>query len=446
MQLKKSFLSAIFCFALLLAGCSKHQSSVSYPRIFRAWSGIEDTIFKGNETENYAKHDLCFGSISGLLGLEWQLDDSIKYEGLATKISEKNLQAATDRKAELLKLNPRMLLLATIEYRDAYYGSGKDSEKVDFPPDSPFWLRDSSNNVVIGWAEDTNVDGVIDRKDDTPWGLADFTNEKFQDILADKALAVKNTGLFEGIFLDWWKERGATAYDIMEPESGPVLSDILELAARINILKKIREKTGNDFLILVNANYDTIPLSAPYVNGAFMECYRDDFMHGYTTEEIHKMETSLAWHERNLKKPVINCLEGWRVVQKYDDDPKTRFAERNSEENKRSMRMITSLGLTHSDGYVLFSDPNELPCGDHLHNWYDFWDAQLGSPVSPKSVKYENTDGLYIREFDNGWVVYNNSGSEKEITLPGKATGLTSRLSGTRHRLPNLDGEIYLRN
>ena len=37
--------------------------------------------------------------------------------------------------------------------------------------------------------------------------------------------------------------------------------------------------------------------------------------------------------------------------------------------------------------------------------WYDFWDADLGQPVGPKSQFYENIEGLYIREFDNGWAV-----------------------------------------
>jgi hypothetical protein len=121
---KQLLLSVILFITLVITGCSNQKQTTGYPRIFRAWSGIEDTIFKGDEIGNYARHDLCFGSISAFLGLEWQLDDSNKYEALSTKISQENMNAATNRKAQLLKLNPDILLLAVIDYRDLYYGSG----------------------------------------------------------------------------------------------------------------------------------------------------------------------------------------------------------------------------------------------------------------------------------------------------------------------------------
>ena len=77
---------------------------------------------------------------------------------------------------------------------------------------------------------------------------------------------------------------------------------------------------------------------------------------------------------------------------------------------------------------------------------YDFWDADLGRPVGAKVQLYdEEIYGLYIREFTNGWAVYNHSGSEQEITLPELAVGVESRLEGISHTLPNLDGEMYLR-
>ena len=54
----------------------------------------------------------------------------------------------------------------------------------------------------------------------------------------------------------------------------------------------------------------------------------------------------------------------------------------------------------------------------HQHIWYDFWDADLGRPIGPKALQYQNIEGLFIREFTNGWAVYNRSGSEQSITLP----------------------------
>ena len=82
----------------------------------------------------------------------------------------------------------------------------------------------------------------------------------------------------------------------------------------------------------------------------------------------------------------------------------------------------------------------------HQHYWYDFWDVDLGQPIGAKAQRYENRDGLFIREFTNGWAVYNRSGSAQDIHLPEQATGVESGLQDTVHSVPDLDGEIYLKS
>ena len=104
-----------------------------------------------------------------------------------------------------------------------------------------------------------------------------------------------------------------------------------------------------------------IPKSAPDVNGLFMECYKPEHDKGYNLDQILQMEKTLLWAEQHLREPRINCLEGWRVVTDYMADLDTRVAERNSTENLQWMRMMTTLSLTHSDGYVLFGDDNAIP-------------------------------------------------------------------------------------
>ncbi len=81
----------------------------------------------------------------------------------------------------------------------------------------------------------------------------------------------------------------------------------------------------------------------------------------------------------------------------------------------------------------------------HQHYWCDFWDADLGQPIGEKAQLYEDTEGLFIREFTNGWAVYNRSGKEQEISLPEQAMGVESNLRNTIHIVPDLDGEIYLK-
>ena len=65
-----------------------------------------------------------------------------------------------------------------------------------------------------------------------------------------------------------------------------------------------------------------------------------------------------------------------------------------------------------SDGYVVFSSHSE---GCSVTTGMTFWDADLGRPVGARSHSYTlkgQIPGLYIREFTNGWAVYNHSGAE----------------------------------
>ena len=122
------------------------------------------------------------------------------------------------------------------------------------------------------------------------------------------------------------------------------------------------------------------------------------------------------------------------------------------------MRVITTLSLTHSDGYVMYNTgwgavevcPEcPYPWGPgHDHIWYDFWDTDLGRPVGPKAQHHQNIQGLFIREFTHGWAVYNRSGEPQTITLPTSATPVSDRgnnAASQTHLLPDLDGEMYLR-
>ena len=49
------------------------------------------------------------------------------------------------------------------------------------------------------------------------------------------------------------------------------------------------------------------------------------------------------------------------------------------------------------------------------------------------------------REFTNGWAVYNRSGQPQKIQLPGQVTGVESGITSTTHIVPDLDGEMYLK-
>ena len=375
-----------------------------YPSIFTAWAGPHWVSILNRPdlsgVENVASHDLWFSVPQFGLGFK-EKPDGFSMAG--------SLDEAIQRRDEFLALNPNMLFIADIRMR---------SYALDeFPEDWPYWIKDSHGNIVNAWA------GVF--------GLIDFTHPDIQDRIVQQAIAVSKCGLYDGIHFDWWHEGGAILAELYGDWSQKFRGNEAEQRARDNILRRIRAGTRADFLIMGNTNRRIIPRTAPHINGGFMETLIPHSTTGDHLEALlNEVETSLLWLEQNLREPQINALEGWGIPTKPPDDPT----------NLRWMRAFTTLSLTHSDGYVLFN----LGEG-HEHYWYDFWDADLGRPVSPKAQLHEGRPGLYIREYTNGWAVYNHSGETQEITLPEEAQGVASGLVNTEHALPNLDGEIYLR-
>ena len=375
-----------------------------YPSIFTAWAGPNWVSILNRPdlsgVENVASHDLWFSVPQ--FGLTFR-DTSNEF------IMAGSVDEAIKRRDEFLALNPNMLFIADIRMR---------SYALDeFPEDWPYWIRDSDGNIVNAWA------GIF--------GLIDFTHPDIQDRIVQQAIAVSKCGLFDGIHFDWWNEDGAILADLYGDWSHKYLGNEAEQEARDNILRRIRAGTRPDFLIMGNTNRHTIPRTAPHISGGFMETIVPHTLTGGHLEALlNKVETSLLWLEQNLREPQINALEGWGIPTKSPDDST----------NLRWMRAFTTLRLTHSDGYVLFN----LGEG-HEHYWYDFWDADLGRPVGSKAKLYDDVPGLYIREYTNGWAVYNHSGAPQKITLSEEAQGVASRLVNTEHTLPNLDGEIYLR-
>ena len=442
------------CFIVTEEGNVKGNPSKTprtYPSIFQAWNGIENRR-EEDELSRLARHQLAFAHPYALLRISWDISHKQPYQGLATGLNPNQYNQARERKQQLFSLNPNLQLLVELRYRDAKYLSAENENQAQnwwefgfYPPDSPYWLKDREGRPVIGWGEDTNGDGTIDENDAHLHFLIDFTNTEVQQLIVDKAVSLQKSGLFDGIMLDWWNEDSATSPISVDDRSATILTPEAELEARLSILRKIREQVGDDFLILVNANTRQIPKSASYVNGIFMECYKPEYHKGYNLNQIKRIESTLHWAEQHLKTPRINCLEGWRVVTDYLGDQNTRIAERNSPENQQWMRMITALSLTHSDGYLLFGDDNAIPTPDHLHNWYDFWDVELGQPVQEQAKQYQDVSGLFIRKFENGWAVYNRSGTMQVISFYATVMAVHSRKRQLRHEIPNLDGEIFLK-
>ena len=388
-----------------------------YPSIFSPWANIIN-LPSLSWNERLAYHDLRFAGLR--FGVQWRAtSEGVKLFG--------HFESAKEQRDDMLSRNPNMIFLVTLDYYAAH--------PSEYPEDSPFWLRDESGNRI----------------EDVGWGafLIDFTQPEVQDYFVEQAIEIAKCGLFDGIFLDWWRddwrdssEAHYYAYDVSE--------------AAITMLRRIREGVSrDDFLIIVNTNRTKIPRSAPYVNGTFMET-----IDGYSHAGLAEIENTLLWAEQNLREPQINCLEGWGIPTEPLDSPR----------NRQWMRLFTTMSLTHSDGYVLYvagilslvhTHVYEIWEGHlaehaqgadfqhrhlHEHYWYDFYDAPLGRPVGEKGMRYLGREGLFIREYTNGWAVYNRSGKARKIQLPEKVSAVASGIENKRwHTLPDLDGEIYLK-
>ncbi|MXV73692.1 leucine-rich repeat domain-containing protein, partial [Candidatus Poribacteria bacterium] len=403
---------------------SERVENREHPSIFGAFGGgIIINLPELTWAEAWAYHDLTWSSLL-FTSTTWLPTP----EGLKHLV---HIETARKQRDNILSLNPNTIFIVAMNYWAANPG--------EYPDDWPYWARDELGSIIQ--AEDH---GTL---------LIDFTYPGYQDYMVKRAIALAKCGLFDGIFFDVWRD------DWRNREMAPYYTyDVHEAA--ITMLRRIREgvdEVRDDFLIIVNTNRSKIPRSAPYVNGTFMETI-DPYSHAGLAE----IESTLLWSEQNLREPQINCLEGWADKTEPLDSPR----------NQQWMRLFTTMGLTHSDGYVNFVSGILSLEHEHLsdiwkehskthdrgikhshlhdHIWDNFYDAPLGRPVGGDETKgqlYQNREGLFIREFTNGWAVYNRSGKEQEIEFPEVVSGVASGIEEKRgHVLSDLDGEIYLKS
>lgn len=375
----------------------------TFPSTFDAWGGLGWVNTVGPYVDG-----LRDGQIIALADLQWtnmwgyvrwwpQPDGTLRLDDNAS------FERAEAVQRGIMFQNPNIIMLQATPMRLVH--------RNFFPPDSPYWVRDENGNNRINGAY-----------------YMDFTHPDVQDIIVNHAINAAESGIYDGIFFDFWHEGRAVL---------PYSNQQAEYEARINIFTRIREATHPDFLIIGNTNdrIENAETTAHLLNGAFIETFADDGI-GYTYQRVRRMEEALQWFEANMREPVVNCLEGSTPLS---------GVEAANPEVQHWMRLFTTMSLVHSDGFILYENAAE---GEHHHIWYDFWDADLGRPISPKSERIEGIGlrGCFIREFDNGWVVYNRDVSPVNVILPDVAVGVTTGKYDFIHEVPNLDGEIFLRS
>ena len=392
----------------LLPPVRERIANRSFPSIFQAWDDVVGLEHLTSD-QRYALHDLHW---SPFFGLNWQKTATEPTYGVATSLSG-DLARAREIRQRRLDLNPNMVFLVEVRLHNHFTPEA-------YPPNSDFWLRDAQGNIV---------------KNAFNEHLINFLKPEVQDLLIKRIIAIARCGLYDGIMTNGFFVNGAGFLGRHHFHS---VTDEEIITATENILRTVRSQVRDDFLILINTHRSQPTRFAEYANGSFIDTLRD-YSGGYTHNGLAGIESTLLWSEENLRLPQINCLEGWGMTIEPPDGPN----------NRRWMRVFTTMSLTHSDGYVLYNfNGNIFTDPHHRHLWYPFWDANLGQPVGTKAQLYKNIEGLFIREFTNGWAVYNRSGQAKIITLPASATRVSDRRdnpAAVTHILPDLDGEIYLK-
>jgi hypothetical protein len=349
------------------------QSRV-YPSVFQAWSPAQN-IQDDSPLHTVTRHDLVFHGPE-FFGLRWNQRPT----GLADGFTADSIARATSFRQKLLTLNPNLVLIAEIRYRDAH--------KSYLPEGHAWWLRGKDKRIVPGW-------------DEGGYLCLDFDNPEFRSQVARQAKAAVDSGAVDGVMLDWWSDD----------------------ASRLALIQQVRAAIGDKAIILANANDRQTPQTAPYINGYFMECTESK-----TARDWKRIADTFAWAEDHLREPRVNCVETW--YHKSRDD-------------LNLMRAITTLALTHSDGYCLFSDPNPLPTPDHQHNWYPFWNKSLGKPVGKGAA---DSAGTVRREFENGTVVYNPMGNKAvSVAFPEDRRSAATGKKARTHHLDSTDGDIFLK-
>lgn len=405
--MKQNLCLLIVLFALM--SCNQTELPIkqrvetrNFPSVFQAWYSIDmpDEYPTTTEEERIvvsSMHDIMWEeplsqlgeNVDLVLGLEWDHENN----GLATSFTKASLDKAQRNKAKLLKHNPNMVCLFEVRWRDA--------PQSFLPAKSPWWLRNQDGEIVKGWLGGWE-----------PFLMLDYENPEFQDNVARQCKIAVESGVYDGIMLDW--------------------------SGHLEIIKKVRKAIGDEKLIIVNI-HDNIEHGEEYkeyINGSFMELNPIDEMSLpvdelilFGKEDINKrnwdkIRDALIWFEANLQEPRVNCLEVW-----------------GNRADLARMRATTTLALVYANGYVLYADPNPLKTPDHFHDWYPEWDFDLGKPISKV---YEREDGAAIRDYSNGVVVYNHYGNDPvTMNFEKEVTRFSTGTKGKTFIVQGRDGDIF---
>ena len=237
-----------------------------------------------------------------------------------------------------------------------------------------------------------------------------YSHPEFADYFSN--LVLEKAHGFDGVHLDWWHNNHET-------------SKIKVKMARRKIAGAIRNKMGEEFIILGNVNWEGSRDTHDLINGVNMELNKKH-RGGYSCNQISKIEKLIKFHDQNLSEPRIIAVDVWRITKKVPKElqkkltlelmgdervmPKNfwKIRYRSSPENIQLAKLYTAMTMViPENGYILYADNNpDNPSGDHDHTYYDFYNTDLGKAISDG---VEITDGLAYKKYEKGLIAYNRT-------------------------------------
>lgn len=384
-----------------LSDIQRRLNSKNSISLFMPWGGISGGILDTvplHKEQKVALHDLEHNWISMYelkpINTKNPLDT---WPGRADGFDPESVKKGLEYRKRLLALNPNIILIGEVRFYDAF---------PDYlPKDDPWWLRDNMGNQIGG-----------------QWKKLNYFDTTFQKHVAQQCIALLETGVVDGIFLDW----ATNSY--------------------LPFFKMIRSLIGDSAVIIGNTNHNvgTIEEIIPYLNGIFMESWWDSKWTQATY--LDRIRRTIVVAERDLKPPKLINTEIWAQPTLPDvDNSSTPGLTKIHPSQMSLMRAGVTAHYTHTNGYVTFYPKTSLG-PNHIHVFDDFFNAHLGQYTAGAPSR---KDSAYVKEWGNGTVVYNPASSPTDSVIlsfledrRSQATGKVSK----NHKVAKGDGDIFLKS
>jgi hypothetical protein len=331
------------------------------------------------------------------------------------------------------KLNPSVRILVWISAgldggwrRDRMMSEHFNENWILHYADVPSNSKPAAERRVIMWTSKTGDNKVAGMNPTSEWStyLPRFVNERLM-----------SSGLFDGVFYDCaWETVRKPNVDI----NNDGVADSQDMIKReyqkgmTQILRSTRELLGSKAIIFGNPGVQWSD-GSPYW----------DYANGHMQENALGTMFGSSWpgiwniYKRNMQKPSPPARIHW-IAADTNQKEFDSVAPCLPLEEVQKMRFglaITLLG----DGYFGFDE------GDGLHGqlwWFREYEVNLGFAMGDAQ---QRSDGIWIREFENGTAIANPTTRERIIEFPVSHKDATTGTQGSRFGVPPKDGRIFTR-